>query len=118
MSGPWAPGVLGNPFLQEFLQSRHKWMSFDQSEVTLGERGPEKKSRPKKRKRGQADAEVWIDDMFAEGVDPTIRDELFARLMNEGDEISSKYSWAVPSEAALTELANHQPLIEVGAGKG
>jgi hypothetical protein len=33
-------------------------------------------------------------------------------------ELTAKYAWAVPCRAALDLLANHAPLVEVGAGTG
>ncbi len=30
----------------------------------------------------------------------------------------SKYSWALPNEELLTEIASRSPIIEIGAGNG
>lgn len=40
------------------------------------------------------------------------------RFINKRAVAAEKYSWAVPNEAALEEIAKHSPIIEIGTGLG
>eukprot|EP01038_Epipyxis_sp_PR26KG_P009543 gene9543-12853_t len=46
------------------------------------------------------------------------RSTLWNKLDAEGEKITAKYSWAIPDDRALNIIANFNPVIEIGCGKG
>jgi hypothetical protein len=47
-----------------------------------------------------------------------VRERSWSKLVQKGDALREKFSWAVPSSQALNICQAFAPLVELGAGKG
>ena len=58
-------------------------------------------------------------DAFLEGDEETTRSilDLFNKRIVRGA-LVKKYAWAIPSDKAIFAIAQHSPIVDVGAGKG
>ena len=58
------------------------------------------------------------DNLFCPKAGPRDLQAFWQEVTEKGEELKTRYSWAVPSERALNICSQFGPLIEIGAGKG